>query len=51
MLDCNNWIRYGVVKYESVMELRHELEKLGEISGTTNKEEGILNKICVFNIQ
>ena len=34
--------RYGVVKFESVMMLREELEQFGKMSGITQDEKGQL---------
>ena len=38
------YIRYGVVKFESVMALKNKLEELGKMDGVNAKEKGLLNE-------
>ena len=42
--------RYGVVKFESVMMLREELEQFGKMSGITQDEKGQLLIFTVINL-
>ena len=42
--------RYGVVKFESVMMLREELEQFGMMSGITQDEKGQLLIFTVINL-
>ena len=43
------YIRYGVVKFESVMRLRNKLEELGKMEGVNTKEKGLwkCGKVCI----
>ena len=37
------FFRFGVVKYDAVMELRKELDQLGKMGGITHAEKGTLS--------
>lgn len=47
---CNTESRNGIVRHESVMQLRNKLEELGKMKGVNQDEKGILVDCWMFII-
>ena len=41
------WCRNGVLRFEPVQQLRHQLDRLGRMTGLTQEERGHSLFVCV----